>query len=49
MLAARRAGRDGVAVKERLERMIAAARAGENMIPSMLDAARGEARRRALN
>ncbi|GAA2364509.1 acyl-CoA mutase large subunit family protein [Dactylosporangium salmoneum] len=43
LLATRRAGRDNVAVKERLERMIAAGRAGENMIPSMLDAARAEA------
>ncbi|MEV6931998.1 methylmalonyl-CoA mutase family protein [Dactylosporangium sp. NPDC051485] len=43
LLATRRAGRDNVAVKECLERMIAAARAGENMIPSMLDAARAEA------
>jgi methylmalonyl-CoA mutase N-terminal domain/subunit len=43
LLAARRAGRDNVAVKERLERMVAAAKSGENMIPSMLDAARAEA------
>ncbi|MER7003968.1 methylmalonyl-CoA mutase family protein [Dactylosporangium sp. NPDC000555] len=43
LLAARRAGRDNVAVKERLERMVAAARGGENMIPPILDAARAEA------
>ncbi|WP_432986516.1 acyl-CoA mutase large subunit family protein [Dactylosporangium sp. CA-233914] len=43
LLTARRAGRDNTAVKERLERMIAAARGGDNMIPSMLDAARAEA------
>jgi methylmalonyl-CoA mutase N-terminal domain/subunit len=43
LLAARRADRDNVAVKERLERMVAAAKSGENMIPSMLDAARAEA------
>ncbi|MFG2036688.1 methylmalonyl-CoA mutase [Dactylosporangium sp. NPDC048998] len=43
LLAARRGGRDNVAVKERLERMVAAARGGGNMIPSMLDAARAEA------
>ncbi|WP_433084090.1 acyl-CoA mutase large subunit family protein [Dactylosporangium sp. CA-052675] len=43
LLAARRAQRDNAAVKERLERMVAAARGEENMIPSMLDAARAEA------
>ncbi|MEV8513100.1 methylmalonyl-CoA mutase family protein [Dactylosporangium sp. NPDC051484] len=43
LLAARRADRDNVAVKERLERMVAAARGGDNMIPPMLDAARAEA------
>ncbi|WP_433614004.1 acyl-CoA mutase large subunit family protein [Dactylosporangium sp. CA-139114] len=43
LLATRRAQRDNAAVKERLERMVAAARGEENMIPSMLDAARAEA------
>jgi methylmalonyl-CoA mutase N-terminal domain/subunit len=43
LLAARRAGRDNAAVEQRLARMVAAARSGENMIPSMLDAARAEA------
>ncbi|GAA3277715.1 methylmalonyl-CoA mutase [Dactylosporangium vinaceum] len=43
LLSARRAGRDNAAVKERLERMVAAARGGENMIPAMLDACRAEA------
>ncbi|MER7278157.1 methylmalonyl-CoA mutase family protein [Dactylosporangium sp. NPDC000244] len=43
LLATRRAERDNAAVKERLERMVAAARGEENMIPSMLDAARAEA------
>ncbi|MGI5244844.1 acyl-CoA mutase large subunit family protein [Dactylosporangium sp. CA-139066] len=43
LLAARRAGRDNAAVKERLERMVAAAKNGDNMIPSMLDACRAEA------
>jgi methylmalonyl-CoA mutase N-terminal domain/subunit len=42
-LAERKAGRDNDAVRERLDRMLAAARAGENMIPTMLDAARAEA------
>ncbi|GAA3457594.1 acyl-CoA mutase large subunit family protein [Dactylosporangium matsuzakiense] len=43
LLSDRRAGRDNAAVKERLERMVAAARGGENMIPAMLDACRAEA------
>ncbi|MEU7866008.1 methylmalonyl-CoA mutase family protein [Dactylosporangium sp. NPDC049140] len=43
LLTERRAQRDNALVKERLERMVAAARGGENMIPSMLDAARAEA------
>jgi methylmalonyl-CoA mutase N-terminal domain/subunit len=43
LLAGRRAARDGAAVEERLERMVAAARSGENMIPAMLDACRAEA------
>jgi methylmalonyl-CoA mutase N-terminal domain/subunit len=42
-LAERKAGRDNDAVRERLDRMLAAACAGENMIPTMLDAARAEA------
>ncbi|WP_426510508.1 acyl-CoA mutase large subunit family protein [Dactylosporangium sp. McL0621] len=43
LLTERRTQRDNAVVKERLERMVAAARGGENMIPSMLDAARAEA------
>jgi methylmalonyl-CoA mutase, N-terminal domain len=42
-LAERRAGRDGVRVKEALQRLVAAARGTGNMIPAMLDAARTEA------
>jgi methylmalonyl-CoA mutase N-terminal domain/subunit len=42
-LANRRAGRDQAAVDEALRVMLAAARSGENMVPSMLDAARAEA------
>jgi methylmalonyl-CoA mutase N-terminal domain/subunit len=41
-LARRRAGRDQAAVDGALAAMIAAARSGENMVPSMLDAARAE-------
>ncbi|GAA2598522.1 methylmalonyl-CoA mutase family protein [Dactylosporangium fulvum] len=43
LLAARRTGRDNALVKERLERMVAAARTEQNLIPAMLDAARAEA------
>ncbi|GGM19227.1 methylmalonyl-CoA mutase [Dactylosporangium sucinum] len=43
LLGARRVGRDATLVKERLERMVAAARTDENLIPAMLDAARAEA------
>jgi methylmalonyl-CoA mutase N-terminal domain/subunit len=42
-LARRRASRDQAAVDAALAAMIAAARSGENMVPSMLDAARAEA------
>jgi methylmalonyl-CoA mutase, N-terminal domain len=42
-LANRRAGRDQATVDEALRVMLAAARSGENMVPSMLDAARAEA------
>jgi methylmalonyl-CoA mutase N-terminal domain/subunit len=42
-LARRRAGRDQAAVDATLRAMLAAARSGENMVPSMLDAARAEA------
>jgi methylmalonyl-CoA mutase N-terminal domain/subunit len=42
-LARRRAGRDQAKVDGALAAMIAAARSGENMVPSMLDAARAEA------
>ncbi|GAA5182315.1 methylmalonyl-CoA mutase family protein [Rugosimonospora acidiphila] len=42
-LAGRRAARDSVAVKAALDRMVEAARGEENLIPSMLDAARAEA------
>ena len=41
-LAARRAGRDQGAVDAAIAAMLAAARSGANMIPSMLDAARAE-------
>jgi methylmalonyl-CoA mutase N-terminal domain/subunit len=43
LLGRRRAERDNAVVKERLERMVQAARSGENTIPAMLDAARAEA------
>jgi methylmalonyl-CoA mutase N-terminal domain/subunit len=43
LLAARRAGRDQVAVDEALARMTEAARTDANVIPAMLDAARVEA------
>jgi methylmalonyl-CoA mutase N-terminal domain/subunit len=43
VLATRRARRDAAAVQAALERMTAAARADENLIPSMLDAVRAEA------
>ena len=39
----RRAGRDQAAVDAAIAAMLAAARSGVNMIPSMLDAARAEA------
>jgi methylmalonyl-CoA mutase N-terminal domain/subunit len=39
----RRAGRDQTAVDDALARLLAAARANENMIPAMLDACRAEA------
>jgi methylmalonyl-CoA mutase N-terminal domain/subunit len=42
-LAARKTNRDGVRVKASLEKLIAAARSEENMIPAMLEAARAEA------
>jgi methylmalonyl-CoA mutase, N-terminal domain len=42
-LAVRRAGRDQAAVDAAIAAMLAAARSGANMIPSMLDAARAEA------
>jgi methylmalonyl-CoA mutase N-terminal domain/subunit len=42
-LAVRREDRDPVRVREALDRMVAVARTGENMIPAMLDAARAEA------
>jgi methylmalonyl-CoA mutase N-terminal domain/subunit len=42
-LAARKSNRDGVRVKAALDRMVAAARTDENMIPAMLEAARAEA------
>jgi methylmalonyl-CoA mutase N-terminal domain/subunit len=42
-LGARRASRDSVRVKAALDRMLAVARTGENMIPAMLEAARAEA------
>jgi methylmalonyl-CoA mutase N-terminal domain/subunit len=43
VLATRRARRDAAAVQAALERMTAAARTDENLIPSMLDAVRAEA------
>jgi methylmalonyl-CoA mutase N-terminal domain/subunit len=42
VLAERKAGRDEIAVKAALDRLIAAARSDENMIPVMLDACRVE-------
>jgi methylmalonyl-CoA mutase N-terminal domain/subunit len=42
-LAARKTNRDGVRVKDALDRLVAVARTEENMIPAMLDAARAEA------
>jgi methylmalonyl-CoA mutase N-terminal domain/subunit len=42
-LAQRRAGRDAAAVTAALARLVAVARGGGNMVPSMLDAARAEA------
>jgi methylmalonyl-CoA mutase N-terminal domain/subunit len=42
-LASRKAARDAGAVRAALEEMVRAARGGENLIPSMLDAARAEA------
>ena len=43
MRAARRTTRDDPAVREALDRMLAAARSSDNMVPAMLDAARAEA------
>ncbi|MEV1286801.1 methylmalonyl-CoA mutase family protein [Micromonospora sp. NPDC049679] len=43
LLADRKSGRDKAAVEAALERMIATARSGENMVPAMLDAVRVEA------
>ncbi|MEV0136315.1 methylmalonyl-CoA mutase family protein [Dactylosporangium sp. NPDC050688] len=43
LLAARRAERDNDLVRRRLDEMVAVARTGGNMIPSMLDACRAEA------
>jgi len=43
VLGARKAARDEAAVKAGLDAMLAAARAGENMIPPMLEAVRAEA------
>jgi methylmalonyl-CoA mutase N-terminal domain/subunit len=42
-LAARKAARDSGAVRAAIGRMVQAARDGENLVPSMLDAARAEA------
>jgi len=42
-LAARKTNRDGVRVKAALEKLVAAARGADNMIPPMLEAARAEA------
>ena len=39
----RRAGRDGAVVRTALDRLLAVARSGENMVPAMLDAVRAEA------
>jgi methylmalonyl-CoA mutase N-terminal domain/subunit len=43
VVAARRASRDQAAVNAALDRMVAAAKADENTVPAMLDAARAEA------
>jgi methylmalonyl-CoA mutase N-terminal domain/subunit len=43
LVASRRAARDQAAVDEAIARMVAAAEAGENTVPAMLDAARAEA------
>jgi methylmalonyl-CoA mutase N-terminal domain/subunit len=43
VLAERRAGRDKPTVDSALARMVAVARTGGNLVPSMLDAARAEA------
>ena len=43
VIAARRASRDQGAVDKAIARMVAAAEAGENTVPAMLDAARAEA------
>src|SRR5690606_24810669 len=43
VLRKRREARDDAAVRAALERMVAAARTDENLIPPMLDAARAEA------
>ncbi|BBH64494.1 methylmalonyl-CoA mutase [Actinoplanes sp. OR16] len=42
-LGSRKINRDSVRVKAALEKLVAVARTGENMIPAMLDAARAEA------
>jgi methylmalonyl-CoA mutase N-terminal domain/subunit len=42
-LAERKAGRDGVAVRAAIDRMVEAARSDASMIPAMLDAVRAEA------
>ncbi len=43
LVRSRRAARDSAAVEEALRRMVAAAEAGENTVPPMLDAVRAEA------
>ncbi|MDQ1736958.1 MAG: isobutyryl-CoA mutase large subunit [Pseudonocardiales bacterium] len=43
VVAARRAGRDDVAVTQALAKMVKAAETGQNTVPAMLDAARAEA------
>jgi methylmalonyl-CoA mutase N-terminal domain/subunit len=43
LLARRRSARDAGVVRTSLERLIAVARTGDNMVPAMLDAARAEA------
>ena len=43
LLARRRSARDAAAVAAGMQRLVAAARSGENMVPAMLDAVRAEA------